>query len=386
VRAARIRAAAAIVAASAAVGAGAGAGAYAVLDHRDPAPLATAGPVEAPPSATPAAGESAGATAVYERVKDSVVEVTTAGVSADSFGPFGGGEPVQGVGSGFVVDGQGHVVTNQHVVDGAQRVTVTYADGSEREAQVVGTDPSTDLAVLKVSDPPASARPLQLADPSSIEVGEPVIAIGSPYGLEGTLTAGVVSALDRDIRAPNGRTITGVVQTDAAINHGNSGGPLLDAEGRVIGVNAQIESESGGSVGIGFAIPSGTVRSVVGQLVQGQEVKHPYLGVEIATVSPDAAADMGAPRRGGVALVGVVEGSPADRAGLKAATGSETRDGVEVPSGGDLVTAVDGEAVESSEDLQSAIAARKPGEKVTLTVYRDGQRRTVAVTVGTQPS
>ncbi|MDX6555786.1 MAG: hypothetical protein QOD86_1981 [Miltoncostaeaceae bacterium] len=382
-----MRAAAAVVAASAVVGAGAGAGAYAVLDHHDSAPAAAAAnPVEALPSTTPAGGETAGASAVYERVKGSVVEVTTAGVSADSFGPYGGGEPVQGVGSGFVVDDQGHVVTNQHVVDGAQKVTVTYADGSERDAEVVGTDPSTDLAVLKVSDPPASARPLQLADPSSIEVGEPVIAIGCPYGLEGTLTAGVVSALDRDIQAPNGRTITGVVQTDAAINHGNSGGPLLDAEGRVIGVNAQIESESGGSVGIGFAIPSGTVRSVVSQLVQGHDVKHPYLGVEIATVSPEAAADMGAPREGGVALVGVVEDSPAGRAGLKAATGSETRNGREVPSGGDLITEVDGDAVESSEDLQSAIAAKKPGDKVALTVYRDGQRRTVMVTVGTQPS
>jgi len=380
-----MKATAAIVAASAMLGAGAGVGAYVAIDG-DPAPAAAAAPAATAPAATPVADEGAGAAAVYERVAASVVEVTTAGTSADSFGPYGGGRPVEGVGSGFVYDADGHVVTNQHVVDGADRVTVTYADGTERSAEVVGTDPSTDLAVLKVDDPPASARPLQLADPSSIEVGEPVIAIGSPYGLEGTLTAGIVSALDRDITAPNGRTITGVIQTDAAINHGNSGGPLLDAEGRVIGVNAQIESETGGSVGIGFAIPSGTVRSVASQLVDGEQVRHPYLGVEIADVSAAGAAALGAPRQGAVALVGVVEDSPAGRAGLKAATGSETRNGEEIPSGGDLVTAVGGEPVTSAQDLQAAIAATKPGDKVALTVYRDGQRRTVTVTVGTQPS
>ena len=380
-----MKATAAIVAASAMLGAGAGVGAYVAIDG-DPAPAAAAAPAATAPAATPVADEGAGAAAVYERVAASVVEVTTAGTSADSLGPFGGARPVEGVGSGFVYDADGHVVTNQHVVDGADRVTVTYADGTERSAEVVGTDPSTDLAVLKVDDPPASARPLQLADPSSIEVGEPVIAIGSPYGLEGTLTAGVVSALDRDITAPNGRTITGVIQTDAAINHGNSGGPLLDAEGRVIGVNAQIESETGGSVGIGFAIPSGTVRSVASQLVDGEQVRHPHLGVEIADVSAAGAAALGAPRQGAVALVGVVEDSPAGRAGLKAATGSETRNGEEIPSGGDLVTAVGGEPVTSAQDLQAAIAATKPGDKVALTVYRDGQRRTVTVTVGTQPS
>ncbi len=380
-----MKATAAIVVASAVLGAGAGVGGYVALDG-DPAPAAAAAPAATAPAATPVADEDAGAGAVYERVAASVVEVTTAGTSADSFGPYGGARPVEGVGSGFVYDADGHVVTNQHVVDGADRVTVTYADGTERSAEVVGTDPSTDLAVLKVDDPPASARPLQLADPSSIEVGEPVIAIGSPYGLEGTLTAGIVSALDRDITAPNGRTITGVIQTDAAINHGNSGGPLLDAEGRVIGVNAQIESETGGSVGIGFAIPSGTVRSVASQLVDGQQVRHPYLGVEIADVSAAGAAALGAPGQGGVALVGVVEDSPAGRAGLKAATGTERRNGEEIPSGGDLVTAVDGEAVTSAQDLQAAIATTKPGQKVDLTVYRDGERRTVTVTVGTQPS
>jgi S1-C subfamily serine protease len=383
-----MKATAAIVLASAVLGAGAGVGAYAALDG-DPAPSAPAAavtPASEVTAATPAADESAGAGAVYERVAGSVVEVTIAGTSADSFGPFGGGQPVEGVGSGFVYDTAGHVVTNQHVVDGADRVTVTFADGTERSARVVGTDPSTDLAVLKVDDPPASARPLQLADPSSIEVGEPVIAIGSPYGLEGTLTAGIVSALDRDIHAPNGRTITGVIQTDAAINHGNSGGPLLDAQGRVIGVNAQIESESGGSVGIGFAIPSGTVRSVASQLVDGQQVRHPYLGVEIAEVSAAGAAALGAPSQGAVALMGVVEDSPAGRAGLKAATGTETSGGEEVPSGGDLITAIDGEAVTSTQALQSAIAAKTPGQKIALTVFRDGQRRTVEVAVGTQPS
>ena len=374
----RIRILAAI-AASAAIGAGAGA--YAALDGGGPAP--TAAPPTAAAAAASAADRTSSVSAVYAAASASVVEVATTG-GGGGFDPLGQGRQ-EGVGSGFVYDAAGHIVTNHHVVDGAQSVRVTFADGTERDATVVGADPSTDLAVLRV-DLPSGVRPLKLAGSDSVDVGEAVVAIGSPYGLDQTLTAGIVSALDRDIQAPNGRTITGAIQTDAAINHGNSGGPLLDADGRVIGVNAQIESEGGGSDGIGFAIPSDTVRSVVPPLASGREVAHPYLGVEIATVPAAAAARLGAPERGAAALVGVVSGSPAGRAGLRAATGTATADGREYPVGGDLVTAVDGTAVESSEDLQAAVAAKRPGDEVALTVYRDGARRTVTVTLGTQPS
>jgi S1-C subfamily serine protease len=326
-------------------------------------------------------------TDVYRQAAAGVVEIATSGAAGQ--GPldqFGQGREQEGVGSGFVLDTDGHIVTNYHVVEGAETLKVTFADGTERQATVVGTDPSTDLAVIEVDAPSSALKPLALGDSSSVEVGELVIAIGSPYGLEGTATAGIVSALDRQITAPNGYTISGAIQTDAAINQGSSGGPLLDARGKVIGVSAQIESESGGNVGLGFAIPSSTVRAVVSQLVSGDEVEHAYLGVEIATVPAEVAEALGAPAQTAVEITRVVSGSPAARAGLRAATETETVDGQSYPSGGDLVTAVDGERVESSAELQAAISAGEPGDEVKLTIYRDGSRQTVTVTLGSRPS
>jgi S1-C subfamily serine protease len=263
---------------------------------------------------------------------------------------------------------------------------VRFADGTEREATVVGTDPSTDLAVIDVDAPASELEPLAVADTDTVSVGEPVVAIGSPYGLEGTVTAGIVSALDRQIEAPDGYTISGAIQTDAAINPGNSGGPLLDADGRVIGVNAQIESDNGGNVGLGFAIPGDTVRSVASQLISGQDVDHAYLGVQITEVPADVVQEAGGPDRAAAAVTSVSPGSPADEAGLQAATASGGADGQGYPSGGDLIVAVDGEAVESAAELQAAIAAGQPGESVTLTVVRDGSERQVEVVLGSRPS
>jgi putative serine protease PepD len=298
---------------------------------------------------------------IYERASQAVVEIAAGG----------GGSQAQG--SGFVYDEQGHIVTNQHVVTGASSIRVSFWNGAEFDAQLVGTDPSTDLAVIKVQAPRTLLAPLQLANSSAVEVGDAVLAFGSPFGLEGTLTSGIVSALHREMTAPNNFTITDTIQTDAAINHGNSGGPLVDRQGRVIGVNAQIESESGGSDGVGFAIPSNTVRSITRQLIATGEVEHAYLGIQMTPVP------------GGVAVTRVLSGTPADEAGLRAATGTELVDGQERPTGGDVVLEFDGESVTSATALQSAVDAKQPGDKVSITVLRDGARRTLEVTLAVRP-
>ena len=297
---------------------------------------------------------------IYDRTNASVVEITVT-TQAPADGPMGSGT-AQAQGSGFVYDSSGHVITNAHVVDGAESAKVRFADGKTYDATVVGVDASTDLAVLKVEAPSSALHPLELADSSQAAVGDVVVAIGSPFGLENSVTTGIVSALGRSMKAPNGYTITGSIQTDAAINHGNSGGPLLDLDGKVVGVNAQIESESGGNDGVGFAIPSSTVKSIVTQILEDGSVQHAYLGVSVT-----AAADGTA----GAQLAEVRSGTPAAEAGLQA---------------GDVLTAVDGDAVSSAAALQSAIDARKPGDRVILDYLRDGAHRTVTVTLGTRPS
>ena len=307
---------------------------------------------------------------IYSRSFKGVVEITASGGSPT----FGGEEEQQAQGSGFVFDRQGTIVTNQHVVDGAESIRVRLWNGTTYTAELVGTDPSTDLAVIKVEAPESVLAPLSLGDSNDLEVGATVVAIGSPFGLEGTVTSGIVSALHRQMTAPNDFTITDSIQTDAAINHGNSGGPLLDTSGRVIGVNAQIESESGGNDGIGFAIPSNTVRSIVSQLLESGTVEHAYLGVTMVSV-PE-----------GVAVTEVRPGTPAAEAGLRPATGSRTVDGQDIPTGGDVIVALDGAAVSSSAELQSAVDANLPGDTVSITVLRSGERKTIDVTLGTRPS
>src|SRR5215207_3886561 len=231
---------------------------------------------------------------IYKRTSAAVVEISV--TSSGQTTPFGDGQgSQQAQGSGFVYDTQGHVITNQHVVDNAQSVSVRFANGKTYPATVVGTDPSTDVAVIDVDAPASELRPLTLADSSAVEVGDGVIAIGSPFGLEQTVTTGIVSALHRQITAPNNFTIDDAIQTDAAINHGNSGGPLLDMDGDVIGVNSQIESDSGGNDGVGFAVPSNTVGSVVSQLLATGKVEHAYLGVGIATITDALSSQLGLP-------------------------------------------------------------------------------------------
>jgi S1-C subfamily serine protease len=346
------------------LGVGAGATSYAFLDD-DPTVVRQVTVTSSDTAAAVSPGLDVGA--VYDQAYKGVVKVTVGGSSS-----FGGAQRAQG--SGFVVDGDGHVVTNHHVVSGGGTIRVTLSDGTTHRAELVGEDPSTDLAVLRIDAPASDLVPLQLGDSSDVEIGDPVVAIGSPFGLDGTVTSGIVSALHRQMTAPNRFTIADSIQTDAAINHGNSGGPLLDGRGRVIGVNTQIESESGGNVGIGFAVPSDTVRSIVSQLVETGEVEHAYLGIEMVPV-PE-----------GVAVTVVLDATPAEDAGLRAATGTRTVDGEELPDGGDVIVELDGKEITTATELQAAVDARKPGDTVSVTVLRGGERRTLEVTLGTRPS
>ena len=321
----------------------------------DEAPAAAAEP-SAAAQAVADGGLSVGD--IYERTIPGVVEIS-AESQADDFGPFSPGGEQTATGSGFVIDQDGHVVTNQHVVAGAETVTVKFHDGEEVDARVVGTDASTDVALLELEED-VDVEPLQLGSSGGLEIGDPVIAIGSPFGLQGTVTTGIVSALDRQLRAPDGFTIDGAIQTDAALNHGNSGGPLLDAQGRVIGINSQIASESGGNDGIGYAVPIDTVKDVVGQLEDGGTIERAYLGVSIGDAED-----------GGAEIASVADGSPAADAGLRE---------------GDVVVQAGGEDVENADDLRSAVSERRPGDELELEVRRDGETETLSVELGTRPS
>jgi putative serine protease PepD len=269
-----------------------------------------------------------------------------------------------GTGSGFLMDGKGHVVTNEHVVEGGSEFTVTFGEqGEPLDARLVGADASTDLAVLAIDpdDVPAETEPLELGSSANLRPGDVAIAIGSPFELSGSVTTGVISALDRTIDAPNGFQIDGVLQTDAAINPGNSGGPLLDAEGRVIGVNSQIASSAAPqNAGVGFAVPVDTVKEIVPQLLEGGEIERAYLGVS-STVAPDEP---------GALVRQITPGSPAADSELRI---------------GDRITALDGQEITDPSDLSSAVVDHKPGDRVVLTVQRGGEQRTIDVELGTRP-
>jgi putative serine protease PepD len=312
---------------------------------------ARSGSTTAPPRASSAAAPT-DVSDIYARVSPGVVFI--AATTAQG----------QGSGSGWVYGSDGTIVTNEHVVDGARSVSVRFTEnGDPIDAKVLGTDPSTDIALLKVdpSDVEGGVKPLELADSEAIEPGQPAIAIGSPFGLQGTVTSGIVSALGREIRSPNGFTISGVIQTDAAINPGNSGGPLLDGEGRVIGINSQIATNgANANSGVGFAVPIDTVKSVVPQVKSEGSIARAWLGVSTS----DAA-----PRDG--ALVQEVTGAPAQRGGLRP---------------GDLILSFDGRTIGTASDLGQAVLTRKPGDTVEVVVQRNGDRETLEVTLGTRPN
>ena len=374
----RIPSLVALLVAVAALGAGGGVVGYALLSG-DGAPVVRE--VTVTGASTTAANQTQSVHGVYEGAYRGVVEITT--TSGATATPFGDSQS-QALGSGFVFDTNGHIVTNQHVVDGAETISVRFWNGATYGAKLVGTDPSTDVAVITVKAPTSLLVPLALGDSGTVEIGEGVVAIGSPFGLEGTVTLGIVSALHRQMTSPNNFSINDTIQTDAAINHGNSGGPLLDLRGQVVGVNAQIQSDSGGNEGVGFAIPSDTVSAIARQLIATGSVKHAYLGVSLQAIPTAIAKELGA--QAGVEITDVRAGTPAARAGLHGATGSSTVAGQAYPTGGDVITALDGQTISSSEELQSAIDAHRPGDDVTLTYVRGGKSHTVSITLATRPA
>jgi putative serine protease PepD len=364
------------VAAAAVIGAATGTGVYAVASggggshasSSTPTPTAL---VPAQPAAKTTTTTPTTLTQLYKEDTPGVVDITVKSTSPGgssfgfgnpNFGNPGGRQQTEAEGSGFVIDTKGDIVTNEHVVDGANSISVRFQDGTVAKATLVGSDKSTDVAVIKVDVPASELHPLTLGNSSTVQPGQEVVAIGSPFGLPGSMTSGIVSAVGRTITAPNGFSISGAIQTDAAINHGNSGGPLIDvATNTVVGVDAQIESDSNDNAGVGFAIPIDAARSVANTLIAGGAVRHPYLGVTVGDATSRAGAQVGC----------VVTNGPADKAGLKA---------------GDVITAVDGVEVSGADALTANLASRTPGDKVTLTIARGGSTKSVDVTLGSRPS
>jgi S1-C subfamily serine protease len=330
---------------------------------------------------------------IYVRDAPGVAFVTSTIVqkSESPFNLFGGEAQRQGqaTGSGIVIDSNGTILTNYHVVENAIKVTVSFEKGKTVEATVVGKDPSNDLAILRIHPDGVTLHPLTLGNSASAQVGDPVYAIGNPFDLQRTLTTGVISALQREITAPNGFTINNVLQTDAPINPGNSGGPLLDALGRVIGINSQIETggSGGGSVGIGFAVPINTAKAEIAQLEKGGTLRGAYLGLTSLTVDGSLSA-LNLPVKSGALVQSVQKGTPAEKAGIHG--GTITTENGQVAVGGDIIVGVNGKPVNSSEELSNAIGAKKPGDVVRIELKRaNGQggydSKTISVVLGTRP-
>jgi putative serine protease PepD len=344
----------AMVAAAAVIGGGAGAAITTLSDGGGSAKTTTV--------TTAATGANVANTdlTVGQVAKDatkSVVEVDATSSGGNQAFPLGNNGGSSAEGTGFVYDTKGDIVTNQHVISGASTVKVKFSDGSTYTASVVGSDSATDIAVLHVNAPSSKLDPLTLADSSKVVVGDGVVAIGNPFGLDGTVTSGIVSAVGREISSPDDTPIEGAIQTDAAINHGNSGGPLLDLRGEVIGITSQIQSEGGGNDGVGFAVPSNTVKSIASQLISNGKAEHALLGVTPADTA------------NGVRIATVKSGSAADDAGLKE---------------GDVITAVGSTEITSSAQIRAIIAGKQPGDALTLTIRRDGSTKTVHVTLGSR--
>jgi S1-C subfamily serine protease len=335
------------------------------------------------PASDPSAGGGRTVQDIYRDEGPGVAFVQAEGVSESS---VFGQEEGTATGSGFVVDKDGTILTNAHVVEGADEVTVSFEEGGDSiDAEVKGVDPDTDLAVLKI-DPGAveDLTVMPLGDSSEIDVGDPVVAIGNPFGLQRTATTGIVSALQRQIDAPSGFSISNVIQTDASINPGSSGGPLLDAQGRVIGINSQIATGGGqGSVGIGFAVPVNTAKDLLPRLREGKEIERAYLGVRMATVTEDIASEEDLPVDSGALVERVEDGGPAESAGLRATEIDELSGEITRP--GDLIVAMDGEPVRSADDVVAGVAGMQPGDTAELEIYRGDDKRTVRVKLGERP-
>ena len=307
---------------------------------------------------------------IYNQLKDSVVLIQTD----------------LGLGSGFVYDRQGHIVTNHHVIEGAETIQVTFLDGNITSATVVGMDIYSDLAVIKVDPKAATLNPVVLGSSSDLAVGEPVAAMGNPFGLSDTLTVGIVSSLQRTLDATGGYVIIDIIQIDAAVNPGNSGGPLVNIKGQVVGLNSAIQSETGTFTGIGFAIPSDTVKREIDDLIENGEYSHPWLGISALEVNIALADAIGLEKPQGLLVVNVTSGSPADKAGVRGGSQVTIIDGLEFNLGGDVITEVDGVPVITMADLAVYLERNtKPGDSIELGVIRDGQQLMLTVKLGERP-
>jgi S1-C subfamily serine protease len=331
---------------------------------------------------------------IFRRDAPGVVQVTSTQIVRTNVDPFFGfglpqTEEQKALGSGFVIDKAGHVVTNYHVVAGAKTVEVSFSNSDNMKARVVGSDPSTDIAVLQVNARSRALTPLAFGNSDRVRVGDSVVAIGNPLGYDRSVTAGIVSAVQRAISAPNQYPIDHVIQTDAPINHGNSGGPLINSRGQVIGVNAQIatgNTGADGNIGIGFAIPINTVRTVVAQLIRKGKVEHAFIGITAKPVSPEIARLFRLPAQHGLLVASVQPGSGAAAAGLRAGTQTAVVSGDSWPIGGDLIVSADGIPLSSIDQLRDLIAAKEPGQSISLDVYRGTKKLTIEVKLGRQPS
>jgi len=316
---------------------------------------------------------------IFERTEEGVVQVNVHRTS-DVLG-------VNGVGSGFVFDKNGHVITNEHVVENSDIVTVTFLDGRSYNAEVVGVDAATDIAVIKVNADPSLLKPLHIGDSSNLKVGMGVAAIGNPFGLSGTMTSGIVSALGRLLPQETGFSIPDVIQTDAAINPGNSGGPLLNSRAEVVGINTAIQSATGEFTGVGFSIPSNTIAKIVPKLIADGSYIHPWVGISGRDINPALATALNLVDARGFLIVNVVEGSPAEKAGLKGSDETREVDGVEYPFGGDVILAVDGKVVRQIDDILIHLQRYKSvGDEMVLEVLRDGRVTNIVVELDERPN
>jgi len=320
--------------------------------------------------------------AVYEKVADGVVNVTSTAVQMDFFfNAF----PTQGSGSGSIIDTKGHILTNHHVVANAQKLEVTLADGSKWPAKLIGSDPDNDLAVIKIETPRGKLKVISMGDSKSLRIGQKVLAIGNPFGLQRTLTTGIISSLGRTIRSEVGTLIEDVIQTDAAINPGNSGGPLLNSEGEIVGINSAIISPTGGSVGIGFAIPVNAAKRVVPELIAKGYVTYPYIGATIQSLIPEMAKYLKLKIERGAMISELVKGGPADKAGLKGGNQKIQVGNMIVMVGGDIVVKADQKDVKTNDELIHYIREKKPGDTVLLKVFRKDNFIDIKVTLGERP-
>ena len=320
--------------------------------------------------------------AVYEKVADGVINITSTAVQMDFFfNAF----PTQGSGSGSIIDMNGHILTNHHVVANAQKLEVTLGDESKWPAKLIGSDPDNDLAVIKIEAPKEKLKVIPMGDSKNLRIGQKVLAIGNPFGLQRTLTTGIISSLGRTIRSEVGNLIEDVIQTDAAINPGNSGGPLLNSDGEIIGINSAIISPSGGNVGIGFAVPVNTAKRIIPELIAKGYVSYPWIGATIQSLIPEIAKFLKVKVERGAMIAEVAKGGPADKAGLKGGNQRVQVGNVVAAVGGDIVIKADQHEVKSHDELIHYIREKKPGDTITLKVLRKGSFSDVKVTLGERP-